>query len=392
MTSFIAASPLSGRASASPSVAVPRGEDAAVCRQPLREKLRARSFFGRATPSKQNTTAQKTTFSCVASAEESDDGLEALGSRTPSPGMELKEVTASLPWTHRNTLKIGVPKGSLQESTFRMLRKAGYTMSLASDRSYFPSVDDSELEPIMLRAQDMSRYVADGALDCGICGNDWILENGRDVVRVAQLEYSKQTMARVRWVLAVPEHSGIKRVEDLRGKRVATELLEVTKEYFRQKNVDVEVEFSWGATEVKVSAGLADAIVDLTETGRSLSANRLIILDTICWSTTEFIANEKAWSDPWKRQKMEQMAMLLQGAIAAEAKVGLKLNCLEKDLPAVVATLPALKRPTVSPLTEDGWVAVETILDEKVVRSLIPRLKEAGAEGLIEYPLNKVIP
>ncbi len=288
-------------------------------------------------------------------------------------------------------LKFGLPKGSLQESTFRMLRKAGFKVFLPSERSYFPSIDDPEIEAVLLRAQEMSRYVADGALDCGITGNDWILENNSAVVRITDLIYAKQGLSKVRWVLAVPESSGLKSVKDLKGKRIATELVNATREFFRRNKVEVEVEFSWGATEVKVNSGLVDAIVELTETGRSLKANKLIEIATICESTTQFIANKSSYKDAWKREKMEEIAVLLKGAIAAEEKVGLKMNVRKADLKKVIALLPALKRPTISGLTEEGWVAVETIIDEKVVRILIPRLKKAGAQGIIEYPLNKVI-
>jgi len=288
-------------------------------------------------------------------------------------------------------LKFGLPKGSLQESTFKMLKKAGFNVNLPSSRSYFPSVDDSEIQAVLLRAQEMSRYVQDGALDCGITGNDWILENNSDVVRVTDLTYAKQGLNKVRWVLAVPEGSGIKSVKDLNGKRVATELVNVTKEYFKKNKVKVEVEFSWGATEVKVSAGLVDAIVELTETGSSLRANKLLEIATLCESTTQFIANKSSYDDSWKKAKMEQIALLLKGAIAAEDKVGLKMNVKKEDLEKVIAKLPALKKPTISGLSDDGWVAIETIIDEKVVRVLIPELKEAGACGIIEYPLNKVI-
>ncbi len=288
-------------------------------------------------------------------------------------------------------LKLGLPKGSLQEATFRMFRKAGFNVSLPNERSYFPSIDDREIDPVLLRAQEMSRYVQDGALDCGITGNDWILENKSDVIRIADLVYAKQSLNKVRWVLAVPEGRGIKSIKDLQGKRVATELVNVTKDYFKKNKVRIEVEFSWGATEVKVNAGLVDAIVELTETGRSLKANKLIELATICESATQFIANKDTCKDSWKRNKMEQIALLLKGAIAAEEKVGLKMNVKKGDLKGVLGILPALKRPTISGLSEDGWFAVETVIDERVVRILIPRLKEAGACGIIEYPLNKVI-
>jgi ATP phosphoribosyltransferase len=291
----------------------------------------------------------------------------------------------------KKILKIGLPKGSLQESTFRMFRKAGFNPSLPSERSYFPSIDDPEIEAVLLRAQEMSRYVADGALDCGITGNDWILENKSEVVRITDLIYAKQGLNKVRWVLAVPEASGLKSIKDLKGKRVATELVSATKEFFRRNKVSVEVEFSWGATEVKVNAGLVDAIVDLTETGRSLKANKLKIIATICESTTQFIANKKSYKDAWKNEKMQQISLLLKGAINAEEKVGLKMNVRRNDLKKVIALLPALKRPSISGLAQEEWCAVETIIDEKIVRTLIPGLKKAGAEGIIEYPLNKVI-
>lgn len=288
-------------------------------------------------------------------------------------------------------LKLGLPKGSLQEATFKMFRKAGFNVSLSSERSYFPSVDDPEIELVLLRAQEMSRYVQDGALDCGITGDDWILENKSEVKRITDLIYAKQSLNKVRWVLAVPQGSKVKSIKDLKGKRIATELVNVTKDYFKKNKVKVEVEFSWGATEVKVNAGLVDAVVELTETGRSLKANKLTELATICESTAQFIANINAYKDAWKKTKMEQIALLLKGAIAAEEKVGLKMNVKKRDLKQVLAILPALKRPTISGLSEDGWFAVETVIDEKVVRTLIPKLKEAGASGIIEYPLNKVI-
>lgn len=288
-------------------------------------------------------------------------------------------------------LKLGLPKGSLQESTFKMFRKAGFGVSLPNERSYFPSINDAEIKPVLLRAQEMSRYVQDGALDCGITGNDWILENGSSVVRVTDLAYAKQSLNKVRWVLAVPMDSGIKNVKQLEGKRVATELVNATKDYFRKNKVKVEVEFSWGATEVKVSAGLVDAIVELTETGSSLKANKLVEIATITESTTQFIANNKSYKDSWKKEKMEQIALLLKGAIAAEEKVGLKMNVRKNDLKKVLAKLPALRKPTISGLSDDGWFAIETIIDERVVRVLIPELKNAGAQGIIEYPLNKVI-
>jgi ATP phosphoribosyltransferase len=287
-------------------------------------------------------------------------------------------------------LKIGLPKGSLQEATFKLFKKAGFSIS-GSERSYFPSVDDPELEPVLLRAQEMSRYVEQGILDCGITGNDWVLENGSDVVRVEELTYAKQSLNPVRWVLAVPEKSNIRSIRDLNGKRIATELVNFTRDYLKNKRVKAEVEFSWGATEAKVYSGLVDAIVELTETGSSLRAHNLKIVETLCTSTTQLIANKKSWKDAWKKSKIEKIAILLKGAIAAEEKVGLKMNIKELDLKKVLNVLPAMRRPTISHLSVKGWVAVETIIDEKQVRELIPRLKSAGAEGIIEYPLNKVI-
>jgi ATP phosphoribosyltransferase len=287
-------------------------------------------------------------------------------------------------------LKLGIPKGSLQEATIGLFRRSGWSINV-NGRSYCPEINDELIECAICRAQEMSRYVQDGALDCGITGNDWILENGSDVVRVSDLMYAKQTLNKVRWVLAVPEAAGITSPKQLEGKRVATELVNVTKEYFRKHKVNVRIEFSWGATEVKVNAGLVDAIVDITETGRSLRANKLAIIDTLCESTTQFIANKESSKDPWKRDKMAEIALLLKGAIAAEEKVGLKMNAREKDIKKVTALLPALQNPTVSPLAGKGWFAIETIIDEKVVRTLIPALKKAGAEGIIEYPLNKLI-
>ncbi|MBU1871185.1 MAG: ATP phosphoribosyltransferase [Candidatus Omnitrophica bacterium] len=287
-------------------------------------------------------------------------------------------------------LKLGLPKGSLQEATFRIFTHAGFNISI-SERSYLPSIDDAQIEPVLLRSQEMSRYVEAGALDCGITGDDWIMENDSDVMRIAELIYSKQSLRPVRWVLAVPEDSPIKSLRGIQGKRIATELVNVTNKFLRKNKIKADVEFSWGATEVKVGAGLVDAIVELTETGRSLKANKLREVKTICESNTRFIANKNSYRDRFKRRKMEEIILLLQGAIVAQEKVGLKLNVKEKDLEKVVAKLPALKKPTISLLTTDGWLAVETIIDEKSVRKLIPELKKAGAEGIIEYPLNKVI-
>ena len=287
-------------------------------------------------------------------------------------------------------LRLGLPKGSLQESTFKIFKKAGFNITVGS-RSYFPYIDDPEIEPVLIRAQEMSRYVEDGVLDCGITGEDWILENGSDVVRAQELVYAKTGMNSVRWVLAVPNDSAVKSSKDLQGKRIATELKGFTEKYLKEKGVKADVEFSWGATEAKVASGLVDAIVELTETGSSLRANNLRIVETLCYSNTQFIANKKAWADGTKKQKIQNIAMLLQGAINAEAKVGLKMNVNEKNLKKVISLLPAMKNPTISNLATEGWVDVDTIIDEKIVRDLIPKLKEAGAEGIIEYPLNKVI-
>lgn len=287
-------------------------------------------------------------------------------------------------------LKLGLPKGSLQEATARMFKKAGFNISIGS-RSYFPSIDDEEIEPYLLRAQEMARYVADGALDCGITGNDWTIESGRDVVKVCELIYGKQGLRPVRWVLAAPNDSKIKSAKDLKGKRIATELVSTTNRYFKKKNIKVDVEFSWGATEAKVGAGLVDAIVELTETGASLRANNLKIIDTICESTTLIVANKSSWKNKWKRQKIESIALLLRGALAAEEKVGLKMNVEEKNLNKVISILPAMKKPTISKLSQKGWCAIETIVEEKIVRNIIPGLKRQGAQGIIEYPLNKVI-
>lgn len=289
-----------------------------------------------------------------------------------------------------NKLLLGLPKGSLQEATVRVFQRAGFSIYI-SERSYMPSIDDPEIEVVLLRAQEMSRYVEQGVLDCGITGNDWIIENGSKVRTIIDLQYAKQTMNRVRWVIAVPEHSNIKSVKDLKGKRIATELVSATKGFLKKNKVSAEVEFSWGATEVKVSAGLVDAIVELTETGRSLKANKLKEIGVVCYSTTQFIANKRSYDNPWKKKKMEEICLLLQGAIEAEGKVGLKMNVAKKNLGKIVKLLPALKRPTVSNLTEKDWVAIETVIEESLVRHIIPRLKSAGAQGIIEYPLNKLI-
>lgn len=287
-------------------------------------------------------------------------------------------------------LKLGLPKGSLSEATLKMFAKAGFNI-VVSSRSYIPIIDDPEIEPIMLRAQEMSRYVQDGVLDCGITGNDWILENKSDVLKLADLVYAKQGMTPVRWVLAVSEKSDIRSVKDLEGKRIATELVQVTKDFLKKNKVNADVEFSWGATEVKVAARLVDAIVELTETGSSLRAHNLKEVTTICSSTTQFIANKTSGRDAWKRKKMEQIVLLLRGAIEAEGKVGLKMNVPAKKLQALLKILPALREPTVSHLSDEKWVAVETVIEEKLVRKIIPELKSAGAEGIIEYSLNKLI-
>ncbi|MGB2601479.1 MAG: ATP phosphoribosyltransferase [Candidatus Omnitrophota bacterium] len=288
-----------------------------------------------------------------------------------------------------NKLKLGVPKGSLQETTLRLFEKAGYKIKVSS-RSYFPSIDDEDIEVVLFRAQEMSRYVEDGIIDCGITGNDWIEENASDVERVAELVYAKASMRPVRWVLAVPNASKIKSVKDLQGKRVATELVKVTEKYLKENGVTAEVEFSWGATEVKCKMGI-DAIVEVTETGSSLRANDLKIVDTLCESTTQFIANKDAWKDKWKKEKMSRIAMLLEGAIQAEGKVGLKMNAKKEDVEKIIALLPAINTPTVSQLFDKEWVDIDTVIDEEEVKRLIPDLREAGATGIIEYPLNKVI-
>ncbi len=289
-----------------------------------------------------------------------------------------------------NVLKLGIPKGSLQEKTLEIFKMGGFNISVSS-RSYSPSIDDPEIKPTLLRAQEMSRYVADGVLDCGITGEDWILENGSDVERVEELIYAKKTLTPVRWVVAVREDSKIKSLKDLQGKRVATELVNYTKKFFKDKKINVEVEFSWGATEVKVKSGLVDAIVELTETGESLRANSLVEIATVCISTTKFIANKEAYKDPWKKKKIAYILLLLKGALEARDKVGLKLNVRKSDLDKVMALLPALKKPTISTLTLKDWYALEVIIEEKEVRKLLPLLKEKGAQGIIEYPLNKLI-
>ncbi|MBC8043039.1 MAG: ATP phosphoribosyltransferase [Rhizobacter sp.] len=288
-----------------------------------------------------------------------------------------------------NKLKLGLPKGSLQDATLDLFAKAGFHFSISS-RSYFPSIDDDELEAILIRAQEMARYVEQGAFDVGLTGKDWIMETGADVIEVADLMYSKASMRPVRWVLAVPESSSIQSVKDLEGKRIATEVINIAKNYLAKNGVKAEVEFSWGATEVK-PPDLVDAIIDVTETGSSLRANKLRIVEVILESNTKLIANKAAWQDAWKREKIENMAMLLHGAINAQGKVGLKMNIRKSDLQIVLTKIPALRNPTVSNLSNEEWVAIETIVDEKIVRKIIPDLKRAGAEGIFEYEINKLI-
>jgi ATP phosphoribosyltransferase len=286
-------------------------------------------------------------------------------------------------------LKLGIPKGSLENATVDLFRRAGFNISTSS-RSYFPSIDDPDIECMLIRAQEMARYVQDGILDAGLTGLDWVSEVGADVVAVADLIYAKQSFGKVRWVLAVPESSSINSAKDLEGKTIATELVATTKRYLEKNGVTAKVEFSWGATEVKPPV-LADAIVEVTETGSSLRANKLRIVETVLESNTQLIANLASWEDEWKRSKLQDLKLLLDGAIAALGKVGLMLNVHQKDLAAVLGVLPALKRPTVSHLSDSEWLAVNTILDESTVRSIIPRLKQAGAEGIVEYPLNKIV-
>lgn len=286
-------------------------------------------------------------------------------------------------------LKLGIPKGSLESATIDLFRRAGYNLSTSS-RSYYPVIDDPELQCLLIRAQEMARYVENGVLDAGITGLDWVRENEADVHSVCDLIYSKQSYGKVRWVLAVPESSGISRAEDLEGKVIATELVATTKRYLAEKGVKADVEFSWGATEVKPPE-LADAIVEVTETGSSLRANKLRIIETVLESNTQLIANHNAWADTEKRCKLEDITMLLQAAIAALGKVGLMLNVRREDLAALLAELPALRTPTISTLSDPEWLAVNTIVDEATVRVIIPKLKQAGAQGLVEYPLNKIV-
>ena len=284
---------------------------------------------------------------------------------------------------------LGLPKGSLQDATIRLFAKAGFDISVSS-RSYRPSIDDEQLDGRFVRAQEVSRYVEHGYFDCGLTGQDWVLENASDVVEVCGLVYSRASNVRSKWIIAVPENSPVQTVKDLEGKRIATEVVNITRQYLKDQGVNAEVEFSWGATEVKVP-DLVDAIVDLTETGNSIRANKLRIVDTLLYTNTVLIANKDSWEDPKKREKIENIAMLLQSALEANSKVGLKLNIDKSKLDSVLAALPALRNPTVNRLTDEAWVAIDTILDEKVVREIIPQLKSLGAEGIIEYPLNKVV-
>jgi len=288
-----------------------------------------------------------------------------------------------------NKLKLGIPKGSLENATIDLFRRAGFNISVSS-RSYFPSIDDPEIECMLIRAQEMARYVEDGILDAGLTGLDWVKESEADVETVADLIYSKASFGKVRWVLAVPESSPIQGVKDLEGKVIATELVQFTKNYLKANGVTAKVEFSWGATEVKPPI-LADAIVEVTETGSSLRANKLRIVEELMSSNTQLIANKTSWADSWKHQKLCDIRLLLDGAIAALGRVGLILNVRTADLDKVLATLPALKNPTISQLSDPEWVAVHTILEEITVRTLIPRLKAAGAQGIVEYPLNKIV-
>lgn len=290
----------------------------------------------------------------------------------------------------KRKLRIGLPKGSLQESTLKLFRKAGYHVSV-SGRSYYPVLDDTEIEAMLIRAQEMARYVENGILDCGLTGLDWIMEQNADVKEVAELNYAKEGLRPVRWVIAVPNDSKIRTLRDLTGKRIATELVGFTRRYLKSKKIRADVDFSWGATEVK-PPHLADAIVELTETGSSLRANNLRIVETILLSSTRFISNRKSWQNRWKRQKMENLVMLLKGALAAEEKVGMKMNVRQSELKRVLSLLPAMHSPTISVLSDEGWYDVDVVIDERMVRELIPKLKKVGATGIVEYQLNKVIP
>ena len=319
--------------------------------------------------------------------------MTAEGARIfPSPGGDgAPSLAALFPMNDpaQRVLRVGLPTGSLQEPTFALFAKAGFNIS-GANRSYKPAVDDAELVIRLLRAQEISRYVEHGFLDCGLTGKDWIENNGSDVERLCEMTFSKTSSAPTRWVIAVPEDSTIRSVRDLQGKVIATEAVEMTRRFLEQLGVTAKIEFSWGATEVKVP-DLVDAIVDVTETGSSLRANKLRILETIMESSPQFIANHAALTDPWKKAKIDTLVMLLQGAFAARDKVGLKMNLPETLLAEMLRALPSLRNPTIAKLATDGWIAVETIIDEKIVREIIPKLKELGAEGIIEYPLNKVV-
>jgi len=302
----------------------------------------------------------------------------------------LKQISVRKDKVMGKVLRIGLPKGSLQESTLKLFRKAGYHISVSS-RSYYPSFDDPEIEAMLIRAQEMAGYVENGIIDCGLTGKDWIMEQNADVHEVAELIYAKEGLRPVKWVIAVPNDSKIKTVKDLNGKRIATELVGFTKRYLKSKGVRADIDFSWGATEVK-PPHLADAIVELTETGTSLRANNLRIVETILESSTRFISNKKAWQDKWKKQKMENIVLLLRGALAAEEKVGLKMNVSARSLKRVMTLLSAMHSPTISALSDEGWYALEVMINERLVREIIPKLKMAGASGIVEYPLNQVIP
>lgn len=292
-------------------------------------------------------------------------------------------------WCQAVKLKLGIPKGSLESATIDLFRRAGFNIT-TSNRSYFPAIDDPEIECMLIRAQEVARYVEDGVLDAGLTGRDWVNENEAHVETVADLVYAKQSFGKVRWVLAVPENSPFKNVHDLQGKIIATELVNTTERFLANKGVRARVEFSWGATEVKPPE-LADAIVEVTETGSSLRANKLRIIETVLESNTQLIANSESWADAWKRRKLEDIKLLLEGAMNALGRVGLMMNVRREELSAVLEVLPALKNPTTSQLSDDAWVAVNTILEEATVRTIIPRLKEAGAQGIVEYPLNKIV-
>jgi ATP phosphoribosyltransferase len=287
-------------------------------------------------------------------------------------------------------LKVGIPKGSLEKATIELFKRSGWKISISS-RNYFPDVDDDTLSCTLIRAQEMSRYVEDGTLDLGLTGKDWIRENGSDIVVIQDLVYSKVSQRPARWVLAVMNNSPIKKVEDLQGKKIATELVNFTKDYFAERNIDVDVEFSWGATEAKVVEGLADAIVEVTETGSTIRAHGLRIVQDLMETNTQLIANKKSWEDPWKREKMEQISLLLTGALRADGLVGLKMNVPKEKLDEIIALLPSLTAPTVASLYQQEWISVETVISEVTVRELIPKLRKSGAEGIIEYSLNKVI-